>query len=93
MCYDDVFLVWESIWSAKYVCCDSYVAFIALAMVEAYRDILLDNSMDFIDVMKFFNGKNLSLQKSRTIEILCRFLFIVKCMLTAHAQVWSCKYL
>ena len=61
MCYDDVFLVWESIWSAKYVCCDSYVAFIALAMVEAYRDILLDNSMDFIDVMKFFNGKNPSL--------------------------------
>lgn len=57
MCYDDVFLVWESIWSAKYVCSDSYVAFIALAMIEAYRDILLDNSMDFIDVMKFFNGK------------------------------------
>ena len=57
MCYDDVFLVWESIWSAKHICSDNYVAFIALAMIEAYRDILLDNSMDFIDVIKFFNGK------------------------------------
>ncbi|XP_067931924.1 small G protein signaling modulator 2-like [Watersipora subatra] len=55
MCYDDVFLVWESIWSAKHITSDNYVAFIALAMIESYRDILLDNSMDFTDVIKFFN--------------------------------------
>lgn len=57
LCYADVFLVWESIWAAKHVCSDSFVSFVGLAMIEAYREIILDNSMDFIDVMKFFNGE------------------------------------
>ncbi|XP_023715456.1 small G protein signaling modulator 2 isoform X2 [Cryptotermes secundus] len=53
--YDDVFSVWETIWAAKHIASNHFVLFIALALVESYRDIILSNSMDFTDIIKFFN--------------------------------------
>lgn len=53
--YEDVFSVWETIWAAKHIASSHFVLFIALALVESYRDIILSNSMDFTDIIKFFN--------------------------------------
>ncbi|XP_021939313.1 small G protein signaling modulator 2-like isoform X3 [Zootermopsis nevadensis] len=53
--YEDVFSMWETIWAAKHMASSHFVLFIALALVESYRDIILNNSMDFTDIIKFFN--------------------------------------
>ncbi|KAM6975110.1 small G protein signaling modulator 1 isoform 2-T2 [Tautogolabrus adspersus] len=55
MVYDDVYSVWETIWAAKYTSSEHFGLFIALALVEMYRDIILENNMDFTDIIKFFN--------------------------------------
>lgn len=79
MVYDDVFCLWETIWAAKHTSSEHFVLFVALALVETYRDIILENNMDFTDIIKFFNGK---MEVSYKQQIFLKFFYYYKqCMI------------
>lgn len=82
MVYDDVFSVWETIWAARTISSGHFVLFIALALVELYRDIILENNMDFTDIIKFFNGK-MPIKGNMAIQT-----FVMK--IFPHYYIWSC---
>ncbi|XP_068616893.1 small G protein signaling modulator 1 [Brachionichthys hirsutus] len=80
--YDDVFAVWETIWAAKCVSSRHFVLFIALALVEIYRDIILENNMDFTDIIKFFNEMaehhNMKQILSQARDLVCKVQMLIE---------------
>ncbi|CAI4228871.1 unnamed protein product [Auanema sp. JU1783] len=53
--YDSTYRVWETIWAASRTFTQHFALFFGLAMVTNYRDVIINNDMDFTDMIKFFN--------------------------------------
>jgi hypothetical protein len=54
--YSDIFTVWETIWSARHVCTGYFSVFVALALIKQHRFTIMNNHMDFTDIIQYFNG-------------------------------------
>lgn len=53
--YEHLFMVWETIWAARNLTTSNFVVFIAFALIRHYRDIIIENKMDYTDTIRFFN--------------------------------------
>lgn len=59
--YKDLFTVWESIWSASHCSTEHFSIFVALALLQKHRLAIIENHMDFTDIIQYFNGNQLLL--------------------------------
>uniref|UniRef100_A0A1I8I8L9 Rab-GAP TBC domain-containing protein n=1 Tax=Macrostomum lignano TaxID=282301 RepID=A0A1I8I8L9_9PLAT len=71
ICYNDVFLVWETIWAAVHLESSHFSIFVAVALLQEYRSFIMENDMNLADVTMFYidmaerhNASNL-LQRAR----------------------------
>ena len=85
--YADTFYVWETIWSSRKVVSTHFYLFVALALVESYRDIILDRQMDFTDIIKFFNEMA---EKHEAAQILDMARDLLSRLQTMIVDKWSC---
>uniref|UniRef100_A0A1I8IB65 Rab-GAP TBC domain-containing protein n=1 Tax=Macrostomum lignano TaxID=282301 RepID=A0A1I8IB65_9PLAT len=96
ICYNDVFLVWETIWAAVHLESSHFSIFVAVALLQEYRSFIMENDMNLADVTMFYidmaerhNASNL-LQRARDlldqlIQMVCRM------KLVEHRRQISCK--
>ena len=73
--YDDVYRVWETMWAAQMYVSPRFELFVALALIELYRDVIMSATEDlsaFTEAFRMMRGKH---DVERTLEVARRLAF------------------
>ena len=65
-----------------------FFLFIALGLVESYRDIILDRNMDFTDIIKFFNEMAERHEADRVLAISRCFLVLFQNLILCYCLTY-----
>ncbi|KAG5446569.1 Small G protein signaling modulator 1 [Clonorchis sinensis] len=72
--YEDIFRIWETLFAAMHHISDRFELFIALALIHLYRDVIIQNRMEFTDVLKFFNERAERHEVGRILDLASQFV-------------------
>jgi hypothetical protein len=63
--FDDVLRLWEVLWTDYYS--NNFVLFIALAVLESHRDMILRYLVEFDEILKYCNELSMTIELDTTI--------------------------
>ncbi|CAE6520409.1 unnamed protein product [Rhizoctonia solani] len=63
--FDDVLRLWEVLWSNYYT--NQFVLFVALAVLESHRDVILRYLVEFDEILKYCNDLSMTIELDSTL--------------------------
>ncbi|KAA3682081.1 small G protein signaling modulator 1 [Paragonimus westermani] len=78
--YLDIFRVWETLLSAMHHISNRFEMFVALALIQSYRDVIINTRMEFTDILKFFNERAEKHNVEDILSLARKFAWEVQCL-------------
>ncbi|KAF8570096.1 hypothetical protein P879_06218 [Paragonimus westermani] len=78
--YLDIFRVWETLLAAMHHISNRFEMFVALALIQSYRDVIINTRMEFTDILKFFNERAEKHNVEDILSLARKFAWEVQCL-------------